>query len=163
MARARDESAGLMRQEPSHPPMTPLTGAARLVRGFRRVGIVIAILAGIAGMSVTCFIAFDSARSAVSRIEQEQCIRAKYVRDETLASKWNDPKSVDLRDSGCGGPALYITYDVLRRLPRASPPAFVSEFLPAFGIGTLITCAIAILLFLSCLTMGWVAAGFTRY
>jgi hypothetical protein len=39
------------------PPLIPLSGGARFVRGFGRVGLVVAILIGIGGAITTYFIA----------------------------------------------------------------------------------------------------------
>ena len=146
-----------------NPPPAPLTGGARFLRGFWRIGIVLAVLFGFAGAAISFFIANEEATRDINRIWQRQCIRAKFQHGEKLPRVSYNEKDVDLWDAGCNGPESSIAYNALFTLQAETAPDYYSVLIPKLAIGLLITAAIAVLPLLASLTIGWIAAGFTRF
>jgi hypothetical protein len=140
-----------------------LMGGARFIRGFVRLGLVLSIMAGLVGIAISFVVANEQAGSDVLRVEQRQCAKGKLDHGTPFKKKWNNPDEIDLYDSGCPGPQMYISPRELVEIHPELPPNYMLIFMPTFGLGVAISLAVAIIPVLLFWTIGWVAAGFTRF
>jgi hypothetical protein len=146
------------------PPPIPLSGGARFVRGFGRIGFVLAVLVGIGGSIMTYYMAHEAAEREVNGVWQRQCIRTKFLQlGAKLPRRSYNEQDVDLWEAGCSGPDWSIPFNTVATLQREVPPEYYSILVPKLALGAFITiCSAAIPLVLF-LTLGWIAAGFTRF
>jgi hypothetical protein len=147
-----------------HSPPPPLTGAARFMRGFGRIGAVLGIICFLVGLGVAFFVANEAANREIDASIQRQCIRAKFQQQGgKLPRRSYDQKEVDLYEAGCWGPYSSIDFNSLLTLQVEKRPEYLPLFLSPFFIGLSIALAIAFILYLGALTIGWILAGFTRF
>jgi hypothetical protein len=138
----------------------PLTGGARFIRGFVRLGIVISILTALIGLGISFVAANEQAGTEIRRVAQRQCIRGKL---DQGAEKWTDRTEIDLWKSGCPGPDSYTSLNELAQRRAELPANYMTIFMPIFGFGVGISVAVAAIPLLVFWTVGWIAAGFTRF
>jgi hypothetical protein len=81
----------------------PLTGGARFLRGFARVGIVAGALIFLAGIVISVFIAGDAQRTAESQFEQAACVARLVAEKRSFKMKSYDQTEIDYGASGCPG------------------------------------------------------------
>ncbi|WP_063686001.1 hypothetical protein [Bradyrhizobium stylosanthis] len=145
------------------PPNAPLAAGARFIRGFRRVGIVVAALVFLAGIGITLTIAIEQQNGAQRRFEQASCI-AGLVRDKRpFKMKAYDQTKIDYEESGCGGYYFYgDSLETVLSAARAGPPATLENAVQPLFIGMVITLISATLSFSGFWLIGWLCAGFTR-
>jgi hypothetical protein len=154
---------GLEPYDRRDPPLIPLSGGARFVRGFGRIGLVLAILFGIGGIIVTYFIAQEETDRAIHRVWQRQCIRSKFQHGDKLPRLSYRQDDVDMWDAGCSGPETSIPFNALVTLQPEPSPDYYSVFISKFASGAIITVCVAAIPLVFFLIIGWIAAGFTRF
>ncbi len=155
---------GLEPYDHSYPAPIALSGGARFVRGFGRIGLVVAILIGIGGAIMTYFLAHEEAQKEINRVWQRQCIRAKFVQlGDKLPRQHYSEKNVDLWEAGCTGPESTLPLKTISSLQPEAPPEYGSVLIYNLGLGALITICVAAVPWLFFVTVGWIAAGFTRF
>jgi hypothetical protein len=145
------------------PTSVPLTAGARFIRGFRRIGIVCAVLVLLAGLVITVVIAIDQQRSADRKFEQATCI-ARLVRERRpFKMKTYDQTKIDYDESGCPGYSFYgDALETVLAFAKAGSPAPMEYAVQPFFIGLAISLASAAASFLGFWLLGWLCAGFTR-
>lgn len=138
----------------------PLTGGARLLRGFRRIGIVFALLIFGIGALCSVFWAADGPSRAIRTAEAQNCIYRRSQIERAVI--WEGSSGyVDPTANNCPWEASYIA---MNRLPtRATDvPSFWPDFLSTFGLLLALFAALACVAFGASWTTGWVLAGFSR-
>lgn len=138
----------------------PLTAGARIIRGFRRIGAVVAIPVLLIGIGVSVFIGYDAYASKERRSVQANCLLSKAKQSSGLPVLSYDHSKVDPQAAGCEGP-MYSVYPW--EIPANTPkPSFMEDLAPTVVGGSaasVVGAAIAYGLFWA---VGWVCAGFTR-
>lgn len=139
---------------------SPLTAGARFLRGFKRIGLVVAALSIAIGTILTIIIAIDAQRSAERRHEAAACI-AKLMRDRTpLKMKEYSRSEIDFEANGC--PYMWsMDIDSIKKVAAEKPGPLQCVVEPA-GIGVILTFGVASILYFGFWLIGWVCAGFTR-
>lgn len=144
----------------------PLTGGARFIRGFTRIGAVVAVLVAMIGLAITGFVANESYNREVNGYKNARCIaqlaRSGYVFKRKYPSI--DSQTLDYEVSGCTDYGIYgkPVRDVLA-IAEAPAPSFMSGEAPgALGLGLIITGFCAVLVYVLFWVIGWVFAGFTK-
>ncbi|MCA1527363.1 hypothetical protein [Bradyrhizobium yuanmingense] len=145
------------------PPNAPLTAGARFIRGFRRVGVVVAALVFLAGLAITLTIAIEQQSSAQKRFEQASCIAGLVREKRPLKMRTYDQTKIDYEESGCAGYYFYgDSLEIVLRAAKAGPPAMLENAVQPFFIGLAVTLISAALSFSGFWLIGWLCAGFTR-
>lgn len=138
----------------------PLTGGARLIRGFRRIGLVLAILIFGFGTSASVFWAAEGPNRAIRTAEAHNCIYRRSQVERAII--WEGRGGfVDPAANRCPWEASYIAMTNLPTSP-SSVPSFWWEFLPSFGMLVALFAALAGMAFGASWATGWVLAGFSR-
>jgi hypothetical protein len=145
------------------PPSPPLAAGARFIRGFKRIGVVLAALVLLVGIPTTIAIAIEQQRAAERRFDQATCV-ARLVRDKRpFKMKSYDQTKIDYEESGCPGYSLYSeSLEAVLALAKAGPPAPLEGAIQPLLIGFAISIASAAASFCGFWLIGWLCAGFTR-
>jgi hypothetical protein len=150
---------------PYHSPgatKIPLTGGARFIRGFRRIGMVLGAIAFVVGMAITVFIAVDQQRSADNRFAQASCINDRVRNGWPIKMSSYDASKIDFSATGCPGYSFYSeTLPVVLSYAKQIPGPLQHAAEPLL-YGSLITVSSAALIFFGLWLVGWLCAGFTR-
>jgi hypothetical protein len=72
-------------------------------------------------------------------------------------------QDVDLGEAGCSGPEWTLPFKTISSLHAEAPPEYYSILVYNLGLGALITICAAAIPWLFFVTVGWIAAGFTRF
>lgn len=144
-----------------HPSGLPLTAGARIIRGFRRIGLVLAIPVLLIGIGTSLYVGTETYTTHDRRVAQANCLIKKSDRDGGLPALSYDPAKIDLQKTGCSGP-IYSAYFWEVSGIAAVPASFETDFGPAGIGGSLASVAGALLIYLACWAVGWIFAGFTR-
>lgn len=141
-------------------PQPPLTGSARVIRGFRRAGIVFAALILMVGMGVSLTIGIETYTSKSARFSQANCLMSKAKSGASLPTLSYDKSKIDPQAAGCEGP-IYSTYpwEIPGYLVK---PSFFDDFAPTGVFGSLAAIVAAAVVFGLFWAVGWVVAGFLR-
>lgn len=140
-----------------------LSGGARLQRGFRRAGLVVAAPIAVLG-TIGCFVwGINEAIMQGQRQEQALCIMEKLRagRPLTYTSYSVPPQEVRLRDSGCLGPLYSEPVSMIEAYSKARPDYATAFAGPALGGGAA-SVVLAALIYAVFAAFGWVLAGFSR-
>jgi hypothetical protein len=121
---------------------------------------VVSILTALTGIGISFAIVNDQAGAEFRRSAQRQCLKGKL---DQGAEKWKDQNVIDLWESGCPGPESYMSSNELTKMRAELPADYMQIFMPAFGLGVVISLAVAAIPLLVFWTVGWIAAGFTRF
>src|SRR4051794_34015369 len=78
----------------------PLSAGARFIRGFTRIGAVIAVLVALAGVTITVIMAMDKYNSAINGHQSAECI-ARLARSGYVFKKKEYSSSLDYGGGGC--------------------------------------------------------------
>jgi hypothetical protein len=144
----------------------PLTGGARFIRGFARIGAVIAVLVVLSGLGITYVIANDGYNREVSAQRNAQCIarlsRTGYVFKLKYPSI--DSRTLDYSVNGCSDYGLYgnSLSEIIQIADAPAPTFMTSEAVSTLGSGLIITGICAVVAYFLFWVVGWVFAGFTR-
>ncbi|MCP1766068.1 MULTISPECIES: hypothetical protein [Bradyrhizobium] len=138
-----------------------MSAGARFIRGFQRVGIVVAGLVGIVGVITTIVIAIDQQSSADGRYRQAKCVYDKLSAGQPVKMREYDKSKIDYDGSGCFGPGYGGTPAEVA-IAAANAPAPMEFFLGPFFIGLGTTTVCSALSFGLFWLLGWLCAGFTR-
>jgi hypothetical protein len=133
--------------------------SARLLRGFRRIGIVLAVVVFSVGALLSLWGAAQGPLIATRHAEASNCIFKRSQTAQTIVS--DRIGYVDHSANNCPWEASLIPVAQLPKAMVPIPPLW-AEFLPAFA-GFLAMSAIAAgLIFGASAVLGWVLAGFSR-
>lgn len=139
----------------------PLSSGSRLQRGFRRIGIVIAVPTMMIGLIVGIFYGYFEFAKAQSRETQVACFKRQIAsRKEPPRSTFNS-NEVDVSRWGCDGPIYSPTMTEIQTATAPQPSFIENFFLPfagSVGIAAVIATASISVFF----ALGWTLAGFTR-
>lgn len=139
----------------------PLTGGARFVRGFKRIGLVLGfiILIGGTGMSISSGVNQQSYHEA--RYPQAACVLDKLRNRYPVKTESYDANKIDPSASGCPGPMYSETAQtfIAEAQHKPAPLEYIIE--PVY-LGSLWSVGIATVVFVSFWLVGWLCAGFTR-
>ncbi|WP_147270261.1 MULTISPECIES: hypothetical protein [Rhodopseudomonas] len=143
-----------------------LTVGARIIRGFTRIGLAVAILTIMIGVTITGFVANDSYSTEVNAYNNARCIAKLARAGFSFRQKYPnlDSQTLDYEVSGCRDSGIYgkEVSEVLA-IADTPPPSFMkSGGRDTLGIGLLITGGGAFLAYVLFWMIGWVFAGFTR-
>lgn len=134
---------------------TPATQAARIRRGFFRVGMILAVPIALVVGAAVCVIAYEKADSAQGRYDALACLKTKA----SLPAETYDRQQVDTDGVGCG---YYRITFVEARAPLPARPSWVSDFL-AIAVPWSAAALAAGALALGCFyAIGWAISGFWR-
>lgn len=145
----------------NRPHLVPMTPGARFIRGFRRIGLVVAAATFVAGTAFTIGIAIEQNDRLHREYTQAKCIEAKHKAKSAFVFSDYRPLEIDLEKSGCSGP-MYTEIIPTILSKATAPPAPLQGFIEPAYIGFLISGAISGGCFLVFWLMGWICAGFTR-
>lgn len=141
---------------------TPLTGGARFIRGFRRIGTVLAAIVLLIGIPASIISAIGAQRTAEGRFAQAACINDRIRNNYPIKMRVYDAQTIDFDASGCGtGPFYAETLSHVLPYSR-NPPAPLEYAIEPFTYGTAASMAGAAFLFFGFWLLGWLFAGFTR-
>jgi hypothetical protein len=143
------------------PSSAPLTGGARFIRGFARIGIVAAALVLLTGIVISVFIAGDAQRTAESKFEQAACVARLVAEKRPFKMKSYDQTEIDYGASGCPGWS-YDDLESVLAVARAGSPAPLEYAVQPFFVGLFITIVSSVASFCGFWLIGWLCAGFTR-
>lgn len=142
--------------------VAPMTPGARFIRGFRRIGLVVAIAVAVAGIAFTFVVANEQNDRLQKGYTQAKCIEAKHKanRGGFVFNEFR-PYEIDLDKSGCPGPMYTEMLPTI--LSKTTPkPAPLEGFIEPAFYGALMTAAAAGACLLLFWLLGWICAGFTR-
>ncbi|UGY13204.1 hypothetical protein [Bradyrhizobium septentrionale] len=139
----------------------PLTGGARFIRGFKRIGLAVGGLILLTGLGTSFFIAIDAQRNAENRYGQASCVVGKIQRNEPLKTLTYDASSVDLISSGCMGSRFSMSINDARTYGTQMPAPMEMMIEPIY-FGALLSVGGATLAFAFFWLVGWLCAGFTK-
>jgi hypothetical protein len=147
------------------PAAAPLTGGARFMRGFTRIGAIIAALVTLIGVSMSILIPINNYDYEVATYKNAQCIARLARGGWTFKKKYEFSSDLDYEVGGCSDRGLYAT--PIRRVMEIADetaPTFLTanSGASAVGMGLMITGICAIAAYLAFWCIGWVFAGFTR-
>jgi hypothetical protein len=146
------------------PAASLLTAGARFIRGFTRVGSIVAVLIALIGVPTTVFIAIDRSNSAASAYQSAKCIAGLARSGYTFKKKYEYSSAVDYGVGGCTD--YYHSYstvsDVVAIADSPAPTFLSSEGASVLGWGLVITGLVAVAAYLAFWAIGWLCAGFTR-
>lgn len=145
---------------------TPLSGGARFIRGFTRIGAVVAMLVAIIGLASTAFFVNDSYNRETNGYKNARCIAQLARSGYAFQRKYPtiDSQTLNYEVAGCDDTGIYgkPVREVVA-IADAPAPSFMSGNAPsALGIGLIITGICAVISYLLFWVIGWVFAGFTR-
>jgi hypothetical protein len=138
-----------------------LTAGARIIRGFQRIGTVVAIPILLVGIGVSLYVGYDTYASKERKSVQANCLLSKEKGGKTLPVLSYDTSKVDLQAAGCDDGPLYSVYQ-WEIADYIGKPSFVEDFVPAGVGGSAASIAGAALCYISFWAIGWIFAGFTR-
>jgi hypothetical protein len=148
----------------------PLTTAARFIRGFRRIGIVAAVLVSLFGVTMTLYFArmeyhtkrvtFDSATCVANMIRAE--VPYKIAEARKVASDGEIVDFLSRRSSpGCSRIGVYsMSLPDVFAIADERAPSFITE--PLLGMGLVASGVSVLAVLLLIWSIGWLCAGFTR-
>jgi hypothetical protein len=142
----------------------PLTGGARFIRGFSRIGAVVAVLIVLTGIAVAVFGSADRYNSDVRKHEDALCVTRLARSGWTFKKKYDYSSDLDYSVGGCSGWSLsYQSLNDVIAIADAPTPSFLSSDASSIlGWGLVITGGLAVVAYLVFWCIGWVFAGFTR-
>lgn len=147
--------------EPTH----YLTPGARFIRGFKRIGLTVAIPIVVIGPISSIAYGYSEANDDVGRYNQMVCmsrIKAKGALVGEWISYTSPPRFEYYPDNnGCEGPHWRVSENEIE-LGIMTKPDWLASFAPIAGIGTLASIAAALFAYFGSWVLGWVIAGFTR-
>jgi hypothetical protein len=148
-----------------HPrPPAPLTGGARFIRGFTRIGAIVAVLVALIGVATTITITTTTYNNADSSYRSAKCI-ADLARSGYSFPKKEYSSYPDYSSGGCTGfyDHSYNTIKEVIAIADAPAPTFFTGDGPSvIGWGLVITGLVAVVAYLAFWAIGWMFAGFTR-
>jgi hypothetical protein len=145
---------------PFQPKRTaPLSGGARFIRGFTRIGAAAAVLVVLIGVVTTGLLAKEIYSDNVNAFANATCV-AKVARTRgTLPYYKTD---LDYEAIGCPDSGIrYKSQEEVLAIAKDGPFA-VERTATLVGWGLVITGPIAVGVYLAFWCIGWVFAGFTR-
>ncbi|WP_354112498.1 hypothetical protein [Bradyrhizobium sp. RT3a] len=145
-------------------PAAPLSAGARFIRGFARIGSVVALLATLIGIATSIFIAIDKSNSAETSYRSATCLVA-MARTGYKFPKKEYSSYPDYSGTGCPGYSYhsYNTISEVTAIADAPAPTFLAGDGPSvLGWGLVITGIVAVVAYLAFWALGWLCAGFTR-
>jgi hypothetical protein len=150
-------------QQP-RPHTLPLSPGARLLRGFKRIGLALALPIVIIGCAASVILSFTSARDSVGRYDQLRCMTGKSRASLFVSyqSQHDGFKYYDPEKSGCPGSGSSFSENELAGFPDQHRPSFVTDFVAWSAGGIAGTVALASIIYGLFWTLGWIAAGFSR-
>lgn len=124
----------------------PLTAGARLLRGFRRIGVAIALPVLLVGTVLSVLDGIESADNEAKRDQQLRCMAGKTTQSLVIAPapglpagfKLDDP-DYDAARSGCPGPRSKISRRELEHSFAKPTPSWTGTFLQNGGVWAVIT------------------------
>lgn len=144
----------------------PLSGGARFIRGFTRIGAVLAVLVALIGLGTTYVIVHSSYSDEMGRQRNAQCIARLARSGYAFKLKYPsiDSRTLDYNVNGCTDYGLYgrSVSEIIAIADLPAPSFMTGETVSALGIGLIITGICAIIAYFLFLVIGWVFAGFTR-
>jgi hypothetical protein len=148
-----------------HPrPTAPLTAGARFIRGFTRIGSIVAILLALIGVVTSVFIAVDRYNSTETSYQSAKCL-AGLARSGYTFPKKEYSSSLDYSSAGCTGYYHHSYSSISEVTAIAAGPAptfFTGDGPSVLGWGILITGLVAVVAYVTFWAIGWLCAGFTR-
>jgi len=141
---------------------TPLSGGARFIRGFKRIGLAFAGISLIVGAGCGIFPGLQQQGEKVRAIQQAVCIRNLQQHGIPLKTTTYNANLIDLYDNGCWGPdsSNYLGL-ILRKAEEKQPAPLEYVLWPAF-VGVAAGAGVGALLYVVFWLFGWLCAGFTR-
>jgi hypothetical protein len=144
-------------------PRPPLSGGARFIRGFKRIGLVLGLLVAIPGVIGSSIYAFNQQSLARARFEQASCVYDRVRNKWPIKMKSYDSSKIDFDATGCpNGPLYYENIDTVSAYARQGPPAPLEAAIEPFSWGVLFSLIGGAIFFYGFWVLGWLFAGFTR-
>ncbi|MHC2255827.1 hypothetical protein ACVILK_005519 [Bradyrhizobium embrapense] len=142
----------------------PLTGGARFIRGFTRIGAVVAVLVALIGVPASIASAVSTFNSAADSHRSAQCIARLARSGYTFKKKYEYSSALDYSVGGCND--YYHSYqsvgEVIAMADSPAPTFLTSDGASYLGWGLVVTGILAVAAYLIFWCIGWVFAGFTR-
>jgi hypothetical protein len=143
----------------------PLTAGGRFIRGFTRVGMVVAVLIVLIGVTASVMTAKNNFDGDVQNHQSAECIARLARSGYEFKKKSQYSNALDYDVGGC-----YARYtleyksvrEVLAIADAPTPTFLTSEGPSALGVGLMITGGLAVVAYLIFWCIGWLCAGFTR-
>lgn len=148
-----------------HPrPAAQLSAGARFIRGFTRIGAVVAVLVALIGVSISVIGAVSNYNSAEASYRSAKCIAGLARSGYTFKKKYEYSSALDYSVGGCSD--YYHSYnsvsEVIAIADSPAPTFFSGDGPSVLGWGILITGLVAVVAYLAFWAIGWLCAGFTR-
>jgi hypothetical protein len=144
---------------------TALTGGARFIRGFTRIGAVFAVLVTMIGITASIMGGINNYNYDLQTRERAQCIARLARNGYTFKKKYEYSSELDYDVQGCSGgySFSYKPVNQVIAIADAPTPTFLtSEGASVLGHGLMITGIIAFVAYLIFWVIGWLCAGFTK-
>jgi hypothetical protein len=140
----------------------PLSGGARFIRGFKRIGFATGSVALIGGLAITIVVSINQQNSAESRYTQATCIADRVRNNWPIKMKSYDLTKIDFSESGCPtGPFYYESLSSVLAFAKQKPAPLEYAIEP-LSWGIAISVCSALFLYGGFWLVGWLCAGFTR-
>ncbi|MBU6463302.1 MAG: hypothetical protein KGL35_12235 [Bradyrhizobium sp.] len=142
----------------------PLTAGARFIRGFTRVGMVVAVLIVLIGVTASIITAKNNFDGDMQTHQSAECV-ARLARSGYEFTKKPYSNALDYDVGGCYAHYTLEYKSIREVLAIADAPAstfLTSEGPSTLGIGLMITGGLAVVAYLIFWCIGWLCAGFTR-
>lgn len=146
-----------------HPHLAaPLTAGARFIRGFTRIGAIVAVLVMLIGVSITIERVSSSYDYQLNGFTNAKCV-GELVRAGYTLKKREYGDSLNYEVAGCSDSGIYgKPLKEVMAIANAPAPTFFGEGASVLGWGLVITGLIAVAAYLAFWAIGWLCAGFTR-
>jgi hypothetical protein len=143
----------------------PLTAGARFIRGFARIGMIIALLIVLIGAPASVITANNNYDDVAKTHQSAECIAQLARSGYAFKKKSQYSDELDYDVAGCY--ARYtLAYKSVREvlaIADAPTPTFLTSDGPTtVGVGLMITGVLAVVAYLIFWCIGWLCAGFTR-
>jgi hypothetical protein len=140
----------------------PLTGGARFIRGFTRIGSIAAVLTTLIGVPASFLNAKSEYDYAKATFVNATCIAKLDRAGYRFKFQPYSDSALDYAAAGCREFPFYKTplYEVTAIANGPAPSIF--NHAQSLGIGLIVTGVVAIIFYAVFWAIGWLCAGFTR-
>lgn len=131
---------------------------ARLIRGAKRIGLVVGLPVAVIGVAGSIIWGVNDAETQTAKYDQTECMARKAssgLHKETYSSYYYTDKN------GCAGQTFLLTADEIENHIFNDRPPYWTAFAKIAVFGSVVSIIAAAVTFCFCWAIGWVAAGFT--
>jgi hypothetical protein len=129
---------------------SPLSGGARFIRGFTRIGAAVAVLVALIGGSTSVFTAISEYDSKKRTFDSAICVTKLVRQNYSFGTKSYNRAALDYESAGCSEVGIYgKSAKEVVDIALGPEPTFINAGGSWLGWGLIITGALAVLAYLA--------------